>query len=103
MGLVTPLPWTWTLDSGHMLVMRQGLEPSHTAAEWIVFPSAHSLSPSFLGTRKVSLKSTGAGHPHRPSTVFLSETARWASGTRASPAVVESLCAGWSQQGRLGY
>lgn len=54
MGLVTS-PWTWTLDSGHMLVMRQGLEPSHTAAEWIVFPSAHSLSPSFLGTRKVSL------------------------------------------------
>lgn len=81
-GLVTPLPWTRTLDCGHMLVMRQGLEPSHMAAEWIVFPSAHSLSPSFPGAKKVSLRSTGAGHPHRPSSFPLrnSQVGLWDSG-----------------------
>lgn len=51
-GLVAPLPWTRTLDCGHMRMTVQGLEPSHTAAEWIVFPLAHPLSPSFSWSKE---------------------------------------------------
>ena len=91
-GLVAPLPWTRTLDGGHMLWRCKDWNPVTRLPSALSFPWLTLSPPLFPGARKVSLRSTGAGHPHRPSTVFLSETVGWASRTRASPAVVESLC-----------